>query len=147
MRAEAFTHRHLDYVIGPMRRNDEVYIHNALRQWAIWDHFIPFRENRRTSCQSLSDKENLDWMEAENRRAINKRSDEKRRRQGRTSLDGSEEYFECSQEDTTPNECTEGKRNDENPRECVKKRPQGVRQKSRGECSGDRPGKPELNTW
>ena len=92
----------------------------------------------------------LDGMEAENRRAINTfllGSDEKRRRQGRTSLDGSEKYFECSQEDTTPNECTEGRRNDENPRECVKKRPQGVRQKSRGEYSGDRPGKPELNTW
>ena len=29
----------------------------------------------------------------------------------------------------------------------VKKQPQGVRQKSRGEYSGDRPGKPELNTW
>ena len=47
-RAEAFTHRHLrqdkkeqvsqlEYIIGPMRRNDEVYIPNAGRLWALWD--------------------------------------------------------------------------------------------------------------
>ena len=44
VRAEAFTHKHLspekkeeisqlDYIIGPMRRNDEIYIHNARRLW------------------------------------------------------------------------------------------------------------------
>ena len=52
-RADAFTHRllgndrkeelsQLDYIIGPMRRNDEVYIHNAGRLWAIWDHHLIF---------------------------------------------------------------------------------------------------------
>ena len=51
VRAEAFTHRHLgkdrkeelsqlDYIIRPMRRNDEVYIHNAGR--ATWDDFSIF---------------------------------------------------------------------------------------------------------
>ena len=49
VRAEAFTHRHsgkdrkeelwqLDYIIGPMRRNDEIYIHNERRLWATWNH-------------------------------------------------------------------------------------------------------------
>ena len=28
----------LDYNIGPMRRHDEVYIHNGVRTWATWDH-------------------------------------------------------------------------------------------------------------
>ena len=64
VRAEAFTHRHLgkdkkeelsqlDYIIGPMRRNDEVYIHNAGRLWTTWDHYPIFA---RITCQSLSEK-------------------------------------------------------------------------------------------
>ena len=28
----------LDYIIGPMRRNGEVYIHNDVRTWSTWDH-------------------------------------------------------------------------------------------------------------
>ena len=28
----------LDHIIGPMRRNDEIYIHNEGRLWATWDH-------------------------------------------------------------------------------------------------------------
>ena len=53
LRAGAFTHRHLgqdkkevlsqlDCIIGPMRRNDEIYIHNAGRLWATWDHYPIF---------------------------------------------------------------------------------------------------------
>ena len=75
----------LDYIIGPMRRNDEVYIHNARRLWATWDH-CPFFARRRTTCQSLSEKEKMDAMEADNRRAIitsQKESYEKRERHGR----------------------------------------------------------------
>ena len=30
----------LDYIIGLMRRNDEVYIHNEGRLWATWDHCL-----------------------------------------------------------------------------------------------------------
>ena len=52
-REEAFKHRHLrqvekyeisqlDYIIGPMRRNDEIYIHNEGRLWATLDHFPIF---------------------------------------------------------------------------------------------------------
>ena len=48
-RETAFTHRHLgpekkvetsqlDFIIGPMRRNDEVFIHNDVGSWATWDH-------------------------------------------------------------------------------------------------------------
>ena len=48
-RGEAFTHKHLspdkkgeisqlDYIIGPMTRNDEAYIHNEGRLWATWDN-------------------------------------------------------------------------------------------------------------
>ena len=55
VRAEACTHRHLgkdrkeelsqpDYIIGPMKRNDEVYTHNAGRLWATWDHSPISRE-------------------------------------------------------------------------------------------------------
>ena len=46
----AFTHRHLspekeeetsqlDYIIGPRRRDDEVFFHNDERTWATWDHY------------------------------------------------------------------------------------------------------------
>ena len=42
VRVEASKHRRLDYVIGPMRKNDEVYIHNAGRLWATWDHYPIF---------------------------------------------------------------------------------------------------------
>ena len=49
VKAEAFTHRHsgkdrkeelsqLDYIIGPMGRNDEFYIHIERRLWATWDN-------------------------------------------------------------------------------------------------------------
>ena len=52
-RAEAFTHRHkspdtteeisqLDYIIGPVKRNDDIYIHNAGRLWQFWDHYPIF---------------------------------------------------------------------------------------------------------
>ena len=67
--AEAFTHRHLgkdrkeelsqlDYIIGPMRRNDEVYIHNERSLWATWDHYLIVREDTwKATRQSLSEKE------------------------------------------------------------------------------------------
>ena len=45
----------LDYIIGPMRRNDEEYIHNDERTWTTWDHYS----------------EEVDWMETEDRRANN----------------------------------------------------------------------------
>ena len=32
----------LDNIIGLVRRNDEVYIHNAGRSWATWDHYPIF---------------------------------------------------------------------------------------------------------
>ena len=46
----AFTHRHLspekeeetlqlDHIIGPRRRDDDVYICNDERTWATWDHY------------------------------------------------------------------------------------------------------------
>ena len=49
-RETAFTHRYLspdrkeetsqlDNIIGPMRRNDEIYIRNDVRTWASWDHY------------------------------------------------------------------------------------------------------------
>ena len=52
-REEACTHRHsspdkkeetsqLDYIIGPMRRDDEIYIHNESRLWATLDHYPIF---------------------------------------------------------------------------------------------------------
>ena len=61
-RAETFTHRHLsadkeeeisqlDYIIGPMRRNDEIYIHNEGRLWATSAHcpiFARIQEKRHT---------------------------------------------------------------------------------------------------
>ena len=27
-----------DYIIGPARRDDEMYIHNEERMWATWNH-------------------------------------------------------------------------------------------------------------
>ena len=49
-RETAFTHRHLSpekeeetsqlyYIIGPRRRDVEVYICNDVRTWATWDHY------------------------------------------------------------------------------------------------------------
>ena len=49
-RDDAFTHRHSsqgmkketsqqDYIIGPARRGDEIYIHNEERIWATWNHY------------------------------------------------------------------------------------------------------------
>ena len=48
-REGAFAYRHLspgrneeisklDFIIGPMRRDDEIYIHNEEMIWATWDH-------------------------------------------------------------------------------------------------------------
>ena len=52
-REEAFTYRHsspekkdknskLDHIIGPMKRNNEIYIDNEGRLWATWDHYQIF---------------------------------------------------------------------------------------------------------
>ena len=49
-RENAFTHRHLspekkeetsqlDYIFGPMRRDDEIYILNDERTWTTWNHY------------------------------------------------------------------------------------------------------------
>ena len=32
----------LDHIIGPMRGNDEIYIHEEGRLWATWDHYPIF---------------------------------------------------------------------------------------------------------
>ena len=48
-RNDGFTHRHScpgmkketsqqDYIIGPARKDDEMYIHNEERMWATWNH-------------------------------------------------------------------------------------------------------------
>ena len=39
----------LDCIIGPMRRNDEVYIHNDVRTWSTWDHNLVMRRYRKKS--------------------------------------------------------------------------------------------------
>ena len=74
--AEAFTHRHLSpekkhkfaaglhYIIGPMRRNDEIYIHNARRKWATWDHHPIFawtQEEPHIKVFQKSDKKWTGW--------------------------------------------------------------------------------------
>ena len=64
---EAFTHKHsspekeenlqLDNIIGPMRRNDEIYIHNGVRLWDTWDHYTKFaRVQEKTHTQRSSKK-------------------------------------------------------------------------------------------
>ena len=83
-RTEAFTHRHLsqdkkeeisqlNYIIGPMRRNDEIYIHNAGRLWATWDHYpIVARIQEEPHVTVFHKKEQkVDGLEADNRRSIN----------------------------------------------------------------------------
>ena len=63
---------HLDHKIGPMRRNDEIYIHNAVRLWATWDHYPIFmRDNKKRHTQkSFKKGTKVDGMEADNRRSI-----------------------------------------------------------------------------
>ena len=72
VRAEAFTHRHLgkerraelsqlDYIIGPMRRNDEVYVHNAGRLWATWDHYPIFARIEEEPHVKVFQKRNKKW--------------------------------------------------------------------------------------
>ena len=52
-REDALTHKHfspvkkeetsqLDYISGPMRRDDEIYIHNEERIWETWDHYTTY---------------------------------------------------------------------------------------------------------
>ena len=83
VRAEAFTHSHLgqdkkeefsqlDYIIGPVKRNDEIYIHNERRLWAIWDHhpiFVRIHEEPHITLSGKNQK--MDGMEADNRSSIN----------------------------------------------------------------------------
>ena len=94
VRAEAFTHRHLgkdrreelsqlDYILGPMRRNDEIYIHNARRLWATWDHYHNFREYKKKHTQKSSPTRNKKWTRwkpiTEEQSVKFKKSDEKQR--------------------------------------------------------------------
>ena len=71
-RAEAFTHRHLsqdkkeeisqlDYIIGPMRRNDEIYIHIAGRLWATWDHYPIFARIQEEAHARVFQTRNKKW--------------------------------------------------------------------------------------
>ena len=55
-----------------MRRNDEVYIHNAGRLWATWDHYPIFARVEEEPHVKVFQKRNfkMDGMEADNRRAI-----------------------------------------------------------------------------
>ena len=109
VRAEAFTHRHLgkdrkeelsqlDCIIGPMRRNDEVSIHNAGRLWATWDHYPIFARIEEEPHVNVFQKwirKKVDGLEADNRRALitfEKGSHEKRERHGRRSL-GPRKYY------------------------------------------------------
>ena len=85
-RENACTHRHLipekneetsqlDYIIGPMTRNDEVYIHNDVRTLATWDHYTNYariqnEEQTKNTCEG-KEKEEVDWMETKDRRANN----------------------------------------------------------------------------
>ena len=72
VRAEAYTHKHLgkdrkkellqlDYIIGPMRRNDEVYIHNAGRLWATRDHYPIFAWIHEEPHVKVFQKRNKEW--------------------------------------------------------------------------------------
>ena len=72
MRADAFTHGHLgkdrkeelsqlDYIIGPMRRNDEVHVHNAGRLWATWDHCPTFARIEEEPHVKVFQKRNKKW--------------------------------------------------------------------------------------
>ena len=71
-RAQAFTHRHsspdekeeisqLDYIIGPMRRNDEIYNHNEGRLWATWDHYHIFARTQEEAHTSIFQRRNKKW--------------------------------------------------------------------------------------
>ena len=71
-RAEAFTHRHssqdkkeeisqLDYIIGPMRRYDEIYIHNAEELWANWDHCPIFARIQEEPHTKVFQERNKKW--------------------------------------------------------------------------------------
>ena len=72
VRAEAFAHRHLgkdrkgelsqlDYIIGPIRRNDDVYIHNAGILWATWDHYLIFPRIHEEPHVKAFHKRNKKW--------------------------------------------------------------------------------------
>ena len=74
VRAEAVTHKHLgkdrkedlsqlDYIIGPVGRNDEVYIHNAGRLWhgPPWDHYPLFARIEEEPHVKVFQKRNKKW--------------------------------------------------------------------------------------
>ena len=93
----AFTHKHLskkketsklDYIVGPMRRKDEVYIRNDVRTCATWDHYpisLPgyrmrnkqqnFPEGKRkkwTGCKPKTDEQTIEF-----RRNVMEKGDDK----------------------------------------------------------------------
>ena len=105
VRAEAFTHRHLgkdrkeellqlDYVIGPMGRNEEVYIHIAGRLWATWDHYPILARIEEEPHVKDFQKRNKKWTgwkpTTEEQLLLFKRGVMKKH--GRRSLDCTEEY-------------------------------------------------------
>ena len=51
----------LDYIIGPMRRNDEICIHNAGRLWATWDHCPIFARIEEEPDTKVFQKRNNKW--------------------------------------------------------------------------------------
>ena len=71
-REETFTHRplspdeqeeisQLDYIIGPMRREDEVYNHSEGRLWATWDHCPIVARIQEEAHTKKSQKGNRKW--------------------------------------------------------------------------------------
>ena len=51
----------LDCIIGPMRRNDEVYILIAGRSWATWDHCPIFARIQGGAHATFFQKRNKKW--------------------------------------------------------------------------------------
>ena len=51
----------LDYIIWPMGRNDEVYIHNARKLWATWDHYPIFARIEEEPQVNVFQKRNKKW--------------------------------------------------------------------------------------
>ena len=103
VRAEAFTHRHfgqdreeelsqLHYIIGPMRRSVEIYIHNEGRLWATWDHYPIFERIHEEPHVKVFQKKGKGGRAASRQQKINlcflKREVMKKRGQkGRIALD------------------------------------------------------------
>ena len=105
-----------------MRRNDEIYIHNAERPWAIWDHYPFFarieEETHRKVFQNRNDKWTGWKPTTEDQLMKFKKEVMKKKAVWKKISKLYRKHRKCGEESSAPNESTKRRGHNEHSGKC-----------------------------